>query len=89
MSPEDAITIGRDFFYHAILLALPALLVSLVLGLLISVFQAATSIQEQTLTFVPRVLALALLLTLTMPWMIETVVYYTTQMFWRAAQVGH
>ncbi len=89
MTPEIAIDITREFFFYSTLLALPALALSLALGLIISVFQAATSIQEQTLTFVPRLLALLALFVFTMPWMLETSVSFTTQMFWRASQMGH
>lgn len=89
MTPEIAIDITREFFFYSTLLALPALVLSLALGLIISVFQAATSIQEQTLTFVPRLLALLALFVFTMPWMLETSVSFTTQMLWRASQMGH
>ncbi len=88
MTPEIAIDITREFFFYSTLLALPALVLSLLLGLIISVFQAATSIQEQTLTFVPRLLALLALFVFTLPWMLETSVSFTTQMFWRASQMG-
>lgn len=89
MTPEIAIDITREFFFYSTLLALPALVLSLLLGLIISVFQAATSIQEQTLTFVPRLLALLALFVFTLPWMLETSVSFTTQMLWRASQMGH
>jgi len=54
MTELDAISMGREFFYHAVLLTAPALLVSLVIGLVISVFQAVTNIQEQTLSLLPE-----------------------------------
>ncbi len=88
MSDLDAVTIGREFLYYATLLTLPALGVSLLVGLAISVFQAVTSIQEQTLSFAPRILALAGLFVVLMPWMLEMSVYFTTQMLARAAQIG-
>ena len=89
MTDADAISIGRDFFYHALLLTTPALVVSLVVGLIISIFQAVTNIQEQTLSFAPRILALAGLFVLTMPWLIQMSIYFTVQMFHRAAEAGH
>lgn len=89
MDTNDAISIARGFFYYALVLALPGLALSLVLGLLISVFQAVTSIQEQTLTFVPRLLCLALLFSFIMPWMLKTMVYFATLMFWKASAMGH
>lgn len=88
MTDLDAVEIGRDFLYHASLLTLPALAVSLIVGLVISVFQAVTSIQEQTLSFAPRILALAGLFVVLMPWLLQMSIYYTTQMLARAAQIG-
>jgi flagellar biosynthetic protein FliQ len=89
MDELEAITLGREFFYHAVLLTTPALAVSLIVGMVISVFQAVTNIQEQTLSFAPRMLALAGLFVLTMPWLLQMSVYFTVQMFSRAAQAGH
>ena len=71
------------------MLTLPALVVSLVVGLAVSIFQAVTNIQEQTLSFAPRMIALAGLLVLTMPWLLQMSIYFTVQMFARAAQIGH
>ncbi len=88
MSDLDAVEIGRDFLYYATLLTLPALAVSLVVGLVVSVFQAVTSIQEQTLSFAPRILALAGLFVVLMPWLLQMSIFYTTQMLARAAQFG-
>jgi flagellar biosynthetic protein FliQ len=89
MTELEAISIGREFFYHAVLLTMPALVVSLIVGLVISIFQAVTNIQEQTLSFAPRILALAGLFVLTMPWLLQLSIYFTVQMFARAAAAGH
>ena len=89
MTDADAISIGREFFYHALLLTAPALIVSLIVGMIISVFQAVTNIQEQTLSFAPRILALAGLFVLTMPWLLQMSIYFTVEMFHKAAQAGH
>ncbi len=89
MTKLDAVALGREFYYHAVLLTLPALVVSLVVGLAVSIFQAVTNIQEQTLSFAPRMIALAGLLVLTMPWLLQMSIYFTVQMFVRAAQIGH
>jgi len=71
MMPEAAIIdILRDAFLVALKLAAPLLLVSLGVGLLISLFQAATQIHEQTLTFVPKLLVVGLVLILLAPWII-------------------
>ena len=88
MTELDAVEIGRDFLYHATLLTAPALAVSLIVGLVVSVLQAVTSIQEQTLSFAPRILALAGLFVVSMPWLLQVSIYFTTQMLARAAQVG-
>ncbi len=73
------------FFYEAIklsiLLSAPMLLAGLVVGLLVSVFQAATSINETTLTFIPKMLAVAVSLIFFFPWMMRTLVGFTEQMF--------
>ena len=89
MTELDAVALGREFYYHAVMLTLPALAVSLVVGLAVSIFQAVTNIQEQTLSFAPRILALAGLFIVTMPWLLQMSIYFTVQMFSRAAQVGH
>lgn len=89
MTELDAVALGREFYYHAVMLTLPALAVSLIVGLAVSIFQAVTNIQEQTLSFAPRILALAGLFIVTMPWLLQMSIYFTVQMFSRAAQVGH
>ena len=73
------------FFFEAIkvaiLLASPMLLSGLMVGLLVSIFQSATSINEMTLTFIPKMLAVAAALIFFFPWMIQTIVEFTEQMF--------
>ena len=88
MSTPEVIGIGRDLLTTALLLALPTLVVSLVVGLVISVLQAATSIQEQTLNFVPRMLALGAVVLLTLPWSLQVATHFTARMLWKAAEVG-
>ena len=68
--------------------ALPTLAASLLVGLVISVFQAVTSIQEQTLTFVPRLIIVGVVLVLTMPWALEVAIQFTVRMLGLAAEVG-
>lgn len=81
MNVEFVIHLFREAFYTGMLVASPLLVVSLLVGLLISILQAATSIQEFTLSFVPKLLALALVLVLTLPWMIDTMVAFTINLF--------
>ena len=73
------------FFYEAIkitiLLSVPMLLAGLLVGLLVSIFQSATSINEMTLTFIPKMLAVAAALVFFFPWMMQTLVGFTVQMF--------
>ncbi len=81
MSVEFVVHIIREAFYTGMLLAAPLLVVSLLVGVVISVLQAATSIQEFTLSFVPKLIAIAVVLVLTLPWMIETIVAFTTTLY--------
>ncbi|MFG0332951.1 MAG: flagellar biosynthetic protein FliQ [Maioricimonas sp. JB049] len=89
MSPAEVAEIGRDLLMTAMLLAMPAVAVSLSVGLLISIFQTVTSIQEQTMTFAPRILAVAVVMIATLPWMIRVATAFTFRMmhhFLQAAQ---
>ncbi|WP_024301863.1 flagellar biosynthesis protein FliQ [Pseudogulbenkiania sp. MAI-1] len=81
MSPELVINLVQNALYVLIIVAAPVLLVSLLVGLLISVLQAATQINEMTLTFIPKLLALFVTLVLAGPWMINTLVDYTVRLF--------
>ncbi len=73
------------FFFEAIkiaiMLAAPMLLSGLLVGILVSIFQAATSINETTLTFIPKMLAVAAALILFFPWMMQTLVEFTARLF--------
>jgi len=77
MTDQLVIQIVRDAFYYLILICGPLLLVSLILGLIISIFQAATSISEQTLTFVPKLIAVFLVTVIILPWMISNMKTFT------------
>jgi flagellar biosynthesis protein FliQ len=81
MTPEMVMTIAHEAMYTAMLLAAPLLLVSLVVGLTVSLFQAATQINETTLTFIPKLIAIAVTLVLIGPWMITTLVDYMHRIF--------
>jgi len=88
MSAAQVTEIGRDLLYTALLLALPALGASLLIGLLISALQTMTSIQEQTLSFVPRLIVVGLVLVLTLPFTLQVAIHFTLRMFSRALEVG-
>jgi flagellar biosynthesis protein FliQ len=81
MTPEMVMTLAHEAMYIAMLLAAPLLLVSLVVGLMVSLFQAATQINETTLTFIPKLIAIAVTLVIAGPWMLTTLVDYMHRMF--------
>ena len=77
MSPETVVTVGRHALEMTLMLAAPLLLTALAVGLLVGIFQAATQINEMTLSFIPKLLAMAAVLALTGPWMIRQLVEYS------------
>jgi flagellar biosynthetic protein FliQ len=77
MTTEFVVHLFQEAFYTAMLVSAPVLIVSLGVGLVISIMQAATSIQEFTLSFVPKLIAIAAALVVALPWMIETMLTYT------------
>jgi flagellar biosynthetic protein FliQ len=81
MSPDYVVELMKGLMTHIMMIALPLLLTGMTVGLLVSLFQAVTSLQEQTLTFVPKALAVAMLLFFIMPWIVRTLMDYTTSMF--------
>ena len=74
-------TIGSRALEITLLLAAPLLIVALVTGLIIGAFQAATQINEQTLSFIPKLLALALTMVVAGPWMLKVLLSYTHELF--------
>jgi flagellar biosynthetic protein FliQ len=80
MSPDFVITLGEDALQLALLLGAPLLGTALVVGLLIGIFQAATQINEMTLSFIPKLLAMALALGVSGPWMLRLLIDYTQQL---------
>ncbi|QAT39962.1 flagellar biosynthesis protein FliQ [Clostridium sp. JN-9] len=81
MSENLVIGILKDAIQTGLMVAGPILAVSIVVGLIISIFQATTQIQEQTLTFVPKLIAIALVGIITGPWMLHEVVNFTERIF--------
>ena len=81
MSENMIISIIKDAIQTGLMVAAPILVVSLVVGLIISIFQATTQIQEQTLTFVPKLIAAAVVGLIAGPWMLHTVVNFTERIF--------
>jgi flagellar biosynthesis protein FliQ len=76
MTPEAVMTLAHQAMYVSLMLAAPLLLVALVVGLVVSLFQAATQINESTLSFIPKLLAIALTLVIAGPWMLTTMLDY-------------
>ncbi|MCI9209206.1 MAG: flagellar biosynthesis protein FliQ [Eubacterium sp.] len=81
MTQGDIITIAKEAIYTIIISGAPLLLISLVVGLVISIFQTVTSIQEQTLTFVPKILAVFVGLMLIGPWMMDVLSNFMTRLW--------
>ena len=81
MTPEVVMQIGRQAVEMTLLMAGPLLLAALVIGLIVSVFQAATQINEQTLSFIPKLVGMFLILLLAGPWMLEVMVDYVRRLF--------
>lgn len=81
MSELAIMTIVKKALVTGLLIAGPILIISLVVGLIISIFQATTQIQEQTLTFVPKLIAIILVLVLGGPWMLNKLVMLTNELF--------
>ena len=81
MDQSQVIEIGARAMWVTLQLSLPVLGVSLVVGLLVSMFQAVTQLQEPTLSFIPKVLAVVLVLVLAGPWMLNTLLGFTTELF--------
>jgi flagellar biosynthetic protein FliQ len=87
MTPELVMNIGRQAIEMTLTLAAPLLLSALVIGLIISIFQAATQINEQTLSFIPKLVGTFLVLTLAGPWMLGIMVDYIRQLFESIPQI--
>ena len=83
MDTAMVVDLGRQALWMTMVISAPLLVVGLVVGLIIGVFQAATSINEQTLSFIPKLLALGVTLSITGGWMINTLVDYTRVLFGR------
>ncbi len=81
MSQEMVVAIGREALTLTLMVSGPMLLFGLIIGVVISIFQAVTQINEMTLTFVPKIIAVATSLLLFLPWMINLIVDFTNRMF--------
>jgi len=81
MNEDLVIELLTDVFYTSFLILLPVLASALIIGLIISIFQATTSIQEMTLTFVPKILVTAVVMIIMLPWMMDKMITTTLRIF--------
>ena len=81
MTPEFVIGFARQSIELALAVAMPMLLVGLVVGLTVSIFQAATQIQEMTLSFIPKIVSIFLTLLVAFPWIMDKMLHFTREIF--------
>jgi flagellar biosynthetic protein FliQ len=81
MTPESVMTIGRTAMEVCLMVAAPMLLVALIIGLVVSIFQAATQINEATLSFIPKLVGIFVALIVAGPWMLSVMLDYMRQVF--------
>ena len=80
MSPESAIDIGRDAILVMLLTSAPILITGLAVGLVTGIFQAITQINEQAVSFIPKLVAVVLVVSLLLPWLVNQLVQYSTEL---------
>jgi len=88
MNPESVIHIGKTAVQTILLTAAPMLIAAMVIVLVISIFQAATQINEQTMTFIPKIVAVFITLLIFGPWIMDMLVTFTTGIITQIASVG-
>ena len=81
MTPDTVVTVGQYALLTMLMIAAPPLLAALVVGLVVGVFQAATQVNEMTLSFIPKIVALVVVLIAAGPWLLSTLVNYTERLF--------
>ena len=81
MTPDSVMSVGRHALEVMLLLAMPLLLAALVIGLVVGIFQAATQINESTLSFIPKLIGIAVVLMIGGSWMLQTLITYTRELF--------
>lgn len=81
MTQDNAINLASQALNIALLVGGPLLLVSLVIGLVVSIFQAVTQIQEQTLTLIPKIVGVAVVIVVLGPWMLDKLIAYTVNLY--------
>ncbi|MCI0535286.1 MAG: flagellar biosynthesis protein FliQ [Verrucomicrobiales bacterium] len=89
MNPEFSTELIKSMMFQGVTLAAPILLTAMVIGLGISLFQAITSIHEQTLAFVPKALGIVVLLVILLPWMLRSLIEFTRAVIEKIPQMVH
>ena len=89
MNPEFAVELLKNLMFQGVTLAAPILLTAMVIGLGVSLFQAVTTIQEQTLSFVPKALGIVALLVVLLPWILRTLMEFTIGVIEKMPQMVH
>ncbi|HHL34705.1 MAG TPA: flagellar biosynthesis protein FliQ [Desulfobulbaceae bacterium] len=89
MTPEDVVHIGRKAVETVLLGSAPMLIAAMVIGLIISIFQAATQINEQTMTFIPKIVVVFVTLLIFGPWLMNLLITFSTGIISSIATIGH
>jgi flagellar biosynthetic protein FliQ len=89
MTEQVAIDILRDAVYTIFIVSAPILGITLIIGLIISIFQAATSINEMTMTYVPKIIVVAIVGILTLPWMLDILINFLKNLFNMIPKIIH
>jgi flagellar biosynthetic protein FliQ len=87
MNPEFAVELVKTMIFQALALAAPILIVAMLIGLGVSLFQAVTSIHEQTLSFVPKVLGIVVVVIVALPWMLRSTIEFATMLIEKMPQM--
>jgi flagellar biosynthetic protein FliQ len=80
MNPQDAIDLGREALVIATLISAPVLIAGMLVGLIVGLIQALTQIQEQTVAFVPKLIAMVIALGLSLPWVLTRLIEYSREL---------
>lgn len=88
MTEQFIIHLARETFFTAILISAPILIASAIVGLIISIFQSATSINEMTLSFVPKLIVIAVVTIITLPWIIDVLVSFAKGLFMQIPNIA-
>lgn len=80
MDPQSAIDLGREALWTTLIVGSPVLIAALLVGLVIGLFQSLTQIQEQSVSFVPKIIVMLLVLSASLPWLISRMVQYTSEL---------